>query len=312
MSESIYSIRSIAPVHAHSCKGNAVKNRVLYLMSGAAHMPYLVCSLYTLRQWWDGEIEVAAWPESYPFAEQVCNDSRLGDIILTARTPEYKGKNDQFIDKIALAQERPDCDLVMYLDADTTVHGKIDQLFEAGACHGFAATQFNEWTTAGRVIQRRIRRLTQFSELDQHYVDSVLANPWPSVNGGVWVASPTSPVLPEWYRWTMAAKSIFIADETCLHPLMVKFLTEHKMLVVQDQGRWNCSPKHRSPNLEHGDVVISHYHGDSNVRLNKSMAGVNRWWPIYQECLQKNIGGIRDWRKDVDNKYLKQAELELS
>ena len=51
--------------------------RVVYLMSGPAHMPYLVCSLWTLRQHWDGEIVVVAWPNSIELVEEVARDRVL-------------------------------------------------------------------------------------------------------------------------------------------------------------------------------------------------------------------------------------------
>lgn len=285
--------------------------RILYLMSGSAHMPYLVCSLWTLRKWWDGEIEVVAWPESYPFAKQVAADPRLDVNILTEREPKRYKKNSQFIDKIALVQSRIDVDQVMYLDADTTIHGSIEPLFAWEGC-GFVATRFNEWVTTGNIIRNRIKRLREFPELDQFLVEEVLANSWPSVNGGVWVACPESRVLSKWYQWTITAKSIFIADETCLHALLPFFLAYGDMAIVGMKGQFNCSPKYISPNLDPKDVVIWHFHGDSNVRVNKSMAGVRLWWPIYRECMEKNVGGIRDWRPGIKNKYLKQAEEKVA
>ncbi len=42
-----------------------MKNRVFYVMSGPAHLPYLLASLKTLREHYDGEIVVFAWEESF-------------------------------------------------------------------------------------------------------------------------------------------------------------------------------------------------------------------------------------------------------
>lgn len=284
------------------------KDQIFYLMSGAAHLPYLVTSLWTLRRWWSGDIVIRAWKESWPIVQRIAEDNRLKITIAAERTPIRYRKNSQFIDKISVAQSMIDADRVLYLDADTTIHDRIDSLFGAVDHCSFAATQFNQWVSTGKIISKRIKRLREFPQLDQKLVEEVLANPWPSVNGGVWAARPSSPVLPEWHRWSVEARSIFIADETCLHALCPKFTRSKDMVIVQNEGRYNCSPMYKDPGLDDDNVVIWHYHGDSCCRMNKSESGCKRWWNIYVECLDKNIGGIREWRADVDNKYL--AELE--
>lgn len=203
--------------------GPEMNQRINYLMSGRPHLPYLVASLFTLREHFSGEVVVYAYPESYPAVKRISEDARL---YIEARewSPSYRGKNGQFINKILMMQKQ-DCSVALYLDADTTIHGDLGPLFEAAWRHSFLATQFNNWRTNGRVIRKRIMRLRGFKEIDQEMVETILSQDWwPSPNGGVFACRPESEVLSVWHQWTMAARSIFIADETVLHVLQPKFV----------------------------------------------------------------------------------------
>ncbi len=284
-----------------------MNKRLCYLMSGPAHMPYLVVSLATLRLWYTDKIVVYAWPESYSIAQKIANDERL-EIEVQIREPAYRGKNSQFIDKIALMQSLKDeVDVGMYLDADTIVYEKIDSLFEMVGEKSFAATQFNDWTTIGGMVSKRLGWLKEFEAIEQEHIQEVINNQYPSVNGGVFACKPDTPVLSLWHTWTMEAKSVFIADEIVLHVMLSKFRDE---ITVLKGGSFNCSPKYQPNDLADEDVIIRHFHGDSNVRPQKSMKGYEEWWPYYKACLNRNIGNINDWRGDHGNKRIYELEEE--
>jgi len=192
------------------------------------------------------------------------------------------------------------------------VHGNLSPLFEqieAGA--NFVATQFCGWKTTGGIPSNRVGRLRKFPEIDQALVGEVLASPWPSVNGGVFACRSDSPVLPLWHEWTNVARSVYISDESVLHVLLPKF-TRSGDMVIAAGGMWNCSPMRFQPrHLKDEDVVIRHFHGDSNCRRNKSEKGVSLWWPLYRRAMDLDLGGIRSWRPGVGNKYLDKCEREM-
>lgn len=282
-----------------------MKRQITYLISGEPHLPYLVASLYTLRRHWTGDVVIHAWPESYNLAVRIGGDPRLGIADVRKRERQYKRRNAQFFDKINLFQTL-DADVALYLDCDTTVHGDIELLFDAAAEHGFAATQFNDWTTADRKIRGRIESLRQFPDIDPVWISATLGRAWPSVNGGVWACRPDSPVLPVWEAWSLAAKATFIPDEKVLHVLQAKF--NRCMTTVCGDGRWNSSPKFQSKTLADCDVVIRHYHGDSCVRPSKSKKGFDLWRPLFDECLYANLGGVRDWYLKVGNRWIDELE----
>ena len=288
-----------------------MKKQVAYLMSGNAHMPYLVCSLWTLRQHYQGNVVICAWPESYQLALKVAEDERLAITDVREREPATrKGKSTQSMDKIRMVQGMVESDVTMYIDADTTIHNPIDDLFKHGYKHGFAATQFCDWVTTGNKISHRIKKLRDFPIINQQIVELLLKESWPSVNSGIFAARPDSVVFDTYYDWTKAAAvSVFIADEVVLHTMQP--LYNGRGMATICGGKWNCSPKFQQESLKDEDVVVMHYHGDSNVQPNtKSPRGFQWWWPIYQECLLKNVGNIQDWRWKIKNKFMNPLEEE--
>ena len=289
---------------------------IFYLMSGPAHLPYLVTSLCTLANWvQDRKVTVFAWPESIFYVDRIVEEfSDRMTIRSSPREPQYRGKNAQFLDKIRIAKSKslfPDgTDKVMYLDADTTIHGDLSPLFaklEDG--NTFVATQFNDWASNTKGIQARVDRLKEYDFIDPNYISTLMEHSWPSVNGGVWCCHQWSNVLNTWEDWTSRTLDMFICDEVCLHAVMVHHACMGDFGVAREAGRWNSSPKHKV--LISSDISIMHYHGDSNVRPEhwkgtrppkaKCQFGFDFWWPIWQECLAYDYGNISQWYKDVQS-----------
>ncbi len=281
-----------------------MKRKICYLISGPSYLPYLTTSLHTLRQHWQGEVEVHAWEESYDLVLRMSRDSSL-DFQPVMRDPGTEGRRKkwQFLDKLRVVQSA-EADSVLYLDADTTIHAPIDRFFTEAESTGFIATQFSDWTARRRTIQGRVKRLLPFPEvIPTEEIEKYMESNLPSPNGGVFACRPGSKVLNDWEFRTKQVMSIFIPDETVLHWLVWKYLG-NGLSVFTGRGRYNCSPKYQSKMLDDKDIVVSHYHGHCNTRWNKSPKAVRRWWPIYTECLEKNVGGMAEWIGSVENKYL--------
>jgi len=278
-----------------------------YLLSGRPHLPYLITSLYTLKNHWDGSVVILAWKESFEVVQEIAEDyQRAGMNIRTEyRAPIWRGRNSQFLDKIQMVAESK-ADVVLYLDADTTIHGDLSPLFEHAERTGFCATQFCDWTMQG-IAGGRVKNLLKFPEIPQHFIRRLFDTPgWPSVNGGIWAAKPSSPVLSKWYEWTDVCKrDMFIADEAVLHVCSAAFCPEGQMSILCG-GAFNCSPMRYQPDdLLDEHVRVWHFHGDSNTRVGKCQKGYDLWWPIWQECLDNNVGGCAEWQSSaVGNKWL--------
>lgn len=284
---------------------------VFYLMSGEAHLPYLAVSLWTLRHYYQGPITIYAWPESYRIAQQIVADPRLFADGLRAEIyqPPYRTKNAQFCQKQLIAQG-VEAERVIYLDADTTIHGSLDPLFAALDQTGFVATQFGNWMSNEGLPRKRIERLKEFGGIPSHLIDNVTLRAWPSLNGGVWACLPGTEVLRTWYEWTRIAVQAFIADEAVLHVLQPKYCPRG-MMAVMEGGKWNCSARNKftPPSLKDEDIVIRHYHGDSNCRPMKCPEGFALWGKLYRQCRALNMGGLADWRAEItSNKYLDRCD----
>ncbi len=291
---------------------------VNYLMSGAAHIPYLLVSLRSLRRHWDGKVNVHCWPESHQIVDTIARAAPELHVVVNAREREHAHSraavrsNSQFYSKIRLmmSEEVGDGPNV-YLDADTLVAGSLQPLLSMAASKGFAATQFNDWVTSGRMIRKRLNDLKQSGHHEVNsLVDHVVSKSYPSVNGGVFACMPGSLILPQWYSFCMLSgiKQHFIADERVLHLFNAPQFS-NQFTIVRG-GSFNCSPKHQPAALDSDLVRLWHGHGDSFVRPNKSRAAVGLWWPEWQACLEKNIGGCREWWPTCGNKYLKQLMEE--
>lgn len=277
--------------------------RIVFLMSGPGHLPNIVCAIHTLRKYYDGPIDIFSWKESLPIVKQICRDPRI-DAGYIPWTPLYQGHSDTYVDKTRLIQSLPVGDDVLFLDADVSIHGRLEPLFDMIEIYGFVATQFCDWVSTGGTIVKRLQSLRQFPEIDNTLIDTLLAQPWPSVNTGIFGGKPNSPVLPLWHQWTIAAKDTFIPDEKIMHLMVAKFGPSSEISVATG-GRWNCSPRLQPAGLEDRDVCIWHFHGDSNLRPSKSQRGFEMWKSLYHRAMSENIGFIRDWVKGVPNKWLR-------
>ena len=278
----------------------------VYLMSGPGHLHNLVPSLYTLRQQHPSHYcEVYAYPESYDVVKRIADDTQL-NITPRLWDPVRFHKNCQFINKIRLLQTLR-CDGAVYLDADTTIHGDLTGLFRMLTDTEFVATQFCQWESNGRVVRARLERLRNYpSAIPQDAVDKVISAPYPSVNGGVLACEPTARILSIWELWSTTSQDIFISDEACLHLFQVLYPTQ--VFSIATGGMWNASHRYYRSSVK---PRIWHYHGDSNFRPTKSPNAFAQWWPIYQTCLERNVGFIKEWHDQVEYKWLTELKKQL-
>ena len=282
--------------------------QIIYLISGPGHIPYLLASIWSLRKTgYKDDVIVYTWPESTGYVRCLERDDRLG-VWVSEREPKYRrkdgfGRNSQGLDRIDPARSL-DCDLCLYLDADTTIHGDLTPLFDEAERKGYCATQWCDWFTNEKPTNGRIESMGVYEEIPSEYIKKIVSSKWPSLNCGVFACSPRSKLLDYWYDWTKACKSLFISDEKAQHLLMVNHLSQMSVLMG---GAFNCSPKHQPKNLRDDQVVVRHYHGHSNVRPQKTQKGFDLWQPIWRECLELNLGKVNSWWKSVGNKWMNNA-----
>ena len=277
------------------------KRAIMYLLTGPSHLMNAAVSMRSLRRHWTGDVLLYAWPESYDIAAKICYDPAIQAMPVPCDAI-YRKRNAQEIAKISYIQNIEFYDEIVYLDADTLIAKPLNGLFDsiAASATQFVSTQFCDWRM-NSIAQTRVKRLRGIPGISQTHVELSLRPDQPSYNSGIFACSPDSPVLPVWGDWTEKAKEVFISGEATLHPIAQKF-----PIVTLLNGTYNCSPqiKYQSPTLQDSDVAIWHFHGDCNVRPNKSPRGVRMWWPEFEATMEQNVGGIRDWVYDLPNRFL--------
>jgi len=289
---------------ARPVTGLKAHNRgVMYLLTGARHAVRLAVSLWSLRQHYNGPVTLyTTLPASHAIGKRLAADCRLR---LEHRPAEQvsRTKNATFLTKLALLPGSP-YETTLFLDADTLITDDVAPLFVAAEEVGFAATQFADWVTSGPKMRHRISawRLVQqdlFSPADfARLLDEAMAK-HPAINSGVVAFSSGTPLLSAWQRLTEAGQGTFICDEIALQILLRRF--SHCLL----DCRFNYSPLY-APEVPR--VHVWHFHGDKHLQAGRAR---NRWLPVFEECLQVNVGDIRAWLPAGDEALQKHLEAKL-
>jgi len=274
-----------------------------FMLSDQPHLPNLVVALSTLRQHFDGEVWVYGFPQSIEIVKQVCADPVL-DAKPLLWEPSWPGRNCQPIERIIM-MNTPGPELRLYLDADVIVVGDPSPLFTMAEPKGMAFTQFCSWTCQQGIIQRRLKGLLEFPQLNQKHLARVIASNYPSVNCGVYACRPEHPSLPVWRDYTISARNSFIADETTNHILLSEFEGQYAIA----DGRYNASHKYYRGSVP---PVILHCHGDSAWRPSKSPEAARQWWEVYDSCIEQNVGNIQNWKDSFHkSRWMRSCEREL-
>ena len=265
---------------------------VIYLLTGASHAVRLVTSLWSLRRHYDGDITVfTTRPESHRIGEFCAGDPRLK--VSHCQLPQEKlRKNASYVAKTVAMRSAP-YEINLFLDADTLIVGNLDELFDVSSQDECIATQFSNWTTGRRVIQKR---LNSWRDLDSDRFNATWINetvdralqPQPAINTGVLAFRHDASILEPWQALTQLGRRKFICDEVAFQLL----LTRHPHRI--GDCRFNCSPVHGA---DSEDVRIWHFHGDKHIRRE---SGRRIWLPEYSDCVANNVAGLAEWSPDAD------------
>lgn len=286
--------------------------KVFYLISGPSHLPYLVASIHSLRTkaQFDGEVVVFAWPESSLAAKAMSLDKSL-DITLKEREPRSRGHNCHFLEKIHLMEEFAGTEGALFIDADTLPVGPVDAFFSALKYANMVTVQFSNWTTQKRIIQNRLQKIKHVEECKDDLA-SCFAESISSPNNGVLACRSNSACLARWAKLTTQVyETVFIPDEVCLHPVVASDAFKEEGIMFSGDSGYNTSPKYQHPDLKDTAVKIWHFHGDSNVRPEKSQRGFDLWWPVFRHCLKENVGNVQHWFVPEMNKWINQFHDNL-
>jgi hypothetical protein len=251
-------------------------------------------TLYSLRKFYDGKITFYV-EEEYPHEMDEALKYFGCDIVHNEIRHDLKTlvrKNSLF--------ENPPYDLTLWLDIDTVIVGKIDEMFNylEEKQVDFCIPHFCAWISNGHHISERINRFKGL--IDDKYIKEALNN-HPAINTGI-LSFRKSDKWNKFVRdWTDLAdraskKHIFIPDEvSCqiLYPSMHEYGLKYFIAPTD----FNVSPLH-----DHGvskDPRIKHHHGDKHV-LN--VTGCDEWKSTFKEMCESNIANINSFLKYADKR----------
>ena len=268
---------------------------VWYLMTGPAHLARFAVSLWSLRKHWAGRVLVYTTREPtrgiikrWVETDQRANVTHHHADIQT----NVRRSNRQFVTKVWLAPQLGS-DTYLYLDADTLVLGPVDPLLDAASEHGVCVTQWNDWTTASKIIGKRLDGWLKYADQIEWLTtmrERLRTDPMPSVNGGVFAFKINSPMFAEWHRLCVIGQGQFICDEVALH--YVYPLYPH---AIGLDGVWNWAPDL----MDRPDGArIAHFHGDKHFRP----ASAPMWTETFREVWDANFCGIREWAPANDDR----------
>ena len=304
---------------------------VLYLMCGTRHAEHFAASLYSLRKYWDGRVAAVVDPAGRIFCERFVGDTGLELIDHDQKALKRKYKQGDatrsgimYLAKTVLHTYSP-FDRTVYLDADTLVAGKLDDLWPTD--EGVVLTQFANWVSTGGKVRGRI---SDWKKVAPNEVARMLGTAHPAINTGVlaWSRSDQSQRFHEAWHEMTKRHLVFMCDELAVQLIY----PDHRHTLLDE--RWNCSPiyswsRHGFPpnrlefreqylveangttvrvipdatlesmaneaearEMNPPDVVIHHGHG---FKFIKNPQGRATWWPTFAEMMQKNWCSIADW-----------------
>lgn len=260
---------------------------VVYWYHGLHFAARAIVSWWSLRQHWTGPVTVFTDDdESQKMAERAGRDLNLD--VQRIKIDRVRRHADYLI-KTMIPAWTPYKETV-FLDADTVVVGKFEELFG----HPLALTSFADWQSQGRKISGRIKGWEGKSPAIDVMVRKQLATSYPAINTGVFGFQKDNSDLATWHEITKLGAGLHMTDELAMQLLHTEI--PHKMF----DDRWNLSPFHGVNTM---DVRIWHLHGRKHARVGKD-PGSAVWMPFFDRCCEENPGGIADWAGNHD-KYLR-------
>lgn len=260
---------------------------IIYLNVGEKHLRNLAVSIWSLRQEYEGPIAVLTGDDRVETFFDM-NDKRLGDFQLVPF--EYDSKrNGCYAAKTSMHKLTP-FESTVYLDADTVIHGPLDELFPTTP-ESVVWTQFAHWTTQSKRIRNRIQN-EGWPKIFPAQVAYQLAGNYPAINTGVLGFDRTShKVMDEWNKKTLQNVS-FICDEICAQLLAFEY--PHNVL----DHRFNASPRFSYnalglDDLSTSDVRVIHSHGNKGLKCSPKQQVL--FLEAYFAAYADDFAGLQSW-----------------
>jgi hypothetical protein len=257
-------------------------NGVVLYNKGHKCIPRLIVALRSLRKHYNGLIAVFLEGEDCQELGDMISKRFSAISIFDNGTPNMSA----LLRKIEIGPKTP-FDNTVYLDADTLVVGKLDELFELAPQYDLVATNFADWKSDGGKIGSRTRRYQGLCP--DHYIEDALKY-GPAVNTGIYAYPKKSPIFSEWLDLAMKgeAKNFYIPDEIACQILV----PQYNCFVAPT--KFNISVMYDNDTV---DKRVIHFHGRKHC-IDRPLCRL--WVAEFISALEENCCNIK---KYIDRKY---------
>ena len=248
---------------------------VIYFNKGRKCIVRLIVSLMTIRRHYDGPITVfleGEHPEGLPEALQ-----REFEVdLIWDKNPD----TCTYVRAVEVCMKSP-YDLTVWMDSDTVILGKFDELFEEAPKYDLVIAHFAGWKSDGPAIKKRILR---YKNIVPQYMDKAIAY-GSAINCGVYAFRKDSPFLKEWLEVAKQGEKtgMFIPDEVACQVLLHRYNCKIMPL------KFNVSVLHDPPPGT-ADMRVMHFHGKKHC---KEYPNCVIWLAEFEKALQTNLCNIK-------------------
>jgi hypothetical protein len=251
-----------------------VTKGVIYFNKGMGCVVCLIVSAFTLRRHYNGPLTFmleGSHPDCLVEGLKHCFNA---DIVVV---PE---KNEAVLVRKTEVSSMSPYDVSVFLDSDTVVVGKLDELFDDAEKHDLVVPHFAGWITKGRKINKRIRRYTS---IVPDYIEPAVKY-GKAINTGVYAYRKNSPIFKEWIDLSRkgASTGMFIPDEIACQILLPRY----DCLVVDQKFNVSCRL-----GTDVQDKRVIHFHGKKHCR---PFAMMHVWMEALVDTMKANPCEIRE------------------
>jgi hypothetical protein len=253
---------------------------LIYYSKGKRVAARLAVSIHSCRKHYSGPITIISDSEGYTLNKAIA-DNLNSDIIKVDLNDSHA-----LLNKCLLGTVTP-YDRTIFLDADTLVINKFDELFTLIDKYQFLIPQFTTWSAKATPIRRRI-----LAWKDIYPKDSKIALSFPhALNTGVFAFSKDSQFNKDWYKLAIPGRGQYIPDEMSCQIMISKYTH----LVISKDYNTSCKYDQLCPTTK-----IVHYHGRKNCRWDED----NKKWLFNADLW------IKEFKEIMNYTFMKDIILE--
>jgi len=243
-------------------------------------------SLYTIRKFYDGPITF--FIETSPDGFDTSVKEFGCDVIYNDDNKDLK----TLVRKTSLFVDSP-YEKTLWLDSDTALVGKIDEMFDYLENYEVVIPNFADWHSDGRIIKRRIMNFK--GHVSDEILNTALDHK-PAVNTGVVAYRKNTTFMKDWIELAIKTNGLcFISDEIAFQVLYPSY----KGIYIAPQ-KFNVSARF-------GDAVedkrIIHFHGQKHV-LPFPLCDI--WKNAFKEMQDGNIANINHFVEEHADRRLRK------